>query len=68
MSKIEQLESEIAEKITRLHQLRKQATAISVKNYQLKTLTGSASLLDLFADKSKLLVIHNMGQGCRYCT
>jgi len=26
------------------------------------------SLLDLFGDRDRLLMIHNMGQGCRYCT
>ena len=26
------------------------------------------SLLDLFADRTVLFAIHNMGQGCRYCT
>ena len=25
-------------------------------------------MLDLFGDQSRLLAIHNMGQGCRYCT
>src|SRR5262249_40514186 len=29
---------------------------------------GTVSLLDLFAGKTKLFAIHNMGQGCRYCT
>ena len=24
--------------------------------------------MDLFGEKDKLLLIHNMGQGCRYCT
>jgi predicted dithiol-disulfide oxidoreductase (DUF899 family) len=38
-----------------------------VKNYEFETLEGSVSLLELFAGKSKLFAIHNMGQGCRYC-
>ena len=33
-----------------------------------ETLDGERSLLDLFAGRDKLLAIHNMGQGCRYCT
>ena len=31
-------------------------------------MSGEVSLLDLFAGKQRLLAIHNMGQGCRYCT
>jgi predicted dithiol-disulfide oxidoreductase (DUF899 family) len=39
-----------------------------VKNYLFDTLNGQTTLLELFADQDRLLVIHNMGQGCRYCT
>ena len=68
MNEIEQLQSEISEKIAKLNELRKSATPTLVRNYAFKTLEGSVSLLDLFADKTKLFAIHNMGQGCRYCT
>lgn len=68
MSEIAQLENEIAEKIARLNELRKQAPPRPVKNYSFQTLDGSVSLLDLFSNKTKLFAIHNMGQGCRYCT
>jgi predicted dithiol-disulfide oxidoreductase (DUF899 family) len=68
MTEIEQLEDEIQKQIAKLHELRKTAKPKAVKNYQFKTLDGSASLLDLFAGKTKLFAIHNMGQGCRYCT
>ena len=39
-----------------------------MKNYLFDTLNGQTTLLELFADQDRLLVIHNMGQGCRYCT
>lgn len=68
MNEIEQLENEILQNVARLNELRKQATPTSVPNYGFQTLEGSVSLLDLFGSKSKLFVIHNMGQGCRYCT
>lgn len=42
--------------------------ATAVKDYRFKTLEGIVSLNDLFAQQDKLLLIHNMGQGCRYCT
>jgi len=39
-----------------------------VRNYTLTTIEGEVSLLDMFGVRDKLLLIHNMGQGCRYCT
>ncbi len=68
MNEIQQLEKEILEKVAKLDELRKKATPTPVKNYEFATLDGNASLLDLFAGKTTLFAIHNMGQGCRYCT
>ncbi|MEM7098721.1 MAG: DUF899 family protein [Pseudomonadota bacterium] len=39
-----------------------------VPEYEFATCAGSTTLLDLFGDKDLLMVIHNMGQACRYCT
>ena len=68
MNDIAQLEKEIAEKVKRLNELRKKAAPIPIDNYLFKTLDGQVALLELFAGKNKLFAIHNMGQGCRYCT
>src|ERR1700722_15664234 len=68
MNEIQQLEHEIMEKVAKLNELRKNATPALVKNYEFATLEGKASLLDLFAGKTKLFAIHNMGDSCRYCT
>ncbi len=65
---IKAVETEIFELTTRLAALRKQHSAGAVKNYPFETLTGSTTLLDLFGDNDQLMLIHNMGQGCRYCT
>jgi predicted dithiol-disulfide oxidoreductase (DUF899 family) len=65
---IRQLEKEIWEQTVRLEMLRKNNKATKVKNYQLQTLGGKTSLMDCFAGKDKMLVIHNMGQNCRWCT
>ena len=62
------LEQEIAERIARLNALRKANSREPVPNYAFHTLSGEVSLLDLFGDREQLLAIHNMGQGCRYCT
>jgi predicted dithiol-disulfide oxidoreductase (DUF899 family) len=68
MNEIQQLEIEILEKVCKLNDLRKLAAPALVKNYEFQTLEGTASLLDLFAGKTTLFAIHNMGQACRYCT
>ena len=65
---IQKLEMEIFERVQKLEKLRKEAKPTPVKNYKFKDLNGDISLLDLFAGKDKLFLIHNMGQGCRYCT
>ena len=51
-----------------LNDLRRNNEGTEVKNYSFSTLDGNTNLLDLFGEKDTLLVIHNMGQGCRYCT
>ena len=65
---ISELEKQIFELTTRLNELRKSNTGDVVPNYSFATLNGESSLLDLFGDQDHLLLIHNMGQGCRYCT
>ena len=67
MNEIERLEK-IREKVDQLNQLRKRTEPTPVKNYQFDVLGGKTSLLDLFAGRTTLFAIHNMGQGCRYCT
>lgn len=68
MNEIEQLEKEIAEKISKLNELRKQAAPQLMPSYTFQTLEGNVTLLDFFAGKTKLFAVHNMGHGCRYCT
>jgi len=67
-NEIAELEQQIQEKITKLNELRSAHRGEKVSNYRFATLEGNTTLLDLFGDQSRLLVIHNMGQGCRYCT
>ena len=65
---ISELEKQIFELTTRLSELRKSNMGDVVQNYSFATLNGESSLLDMFGDRDQLLLIHNMGQGCRYCT
>ena len=67
-AEIQDVERQIFELAKKLRELQKTAPAEKVRNYSFETIDGSAMLLDLFAGRDKLLAIHNMGQGCRYCT
>jgi predicted dithiol-disulfide oxidoreductase (DUF899 family) len=68
-NEINQLEQEILEKKKKLSQLRKSVPEQKVENYQFITSENKeVSLLDLFQDKDELIVIHNMGKSCSYCT
>lgn len=62
------LEMQIYELTLKLNQMRAAEAGHEVKNYRFATLSGETSLLDLFGEQHTLLLIHNMGQGCRYCT
>ena len=68
MNEIEKLEKQIFELKKQLRDLRASSEPQRIQNYALHDLSGELSLLDLFGEKSILFVIHNMGQGCRYCT
>ena len=65
---ISKIEKQLFELTMKLNELRKTNTGNEVRNYTFTTLDGDVSLLDLFGEHDRLLVIHNMGQGCRYCT
>lgn len=65
---IKKTEMEIFELTQKLNSLRANNSGRTIPNYEFNTLEGTTNLTDLFAGKDKLLVIHNMGQGCRYCT
>ena len=65
---IAKLEKQLYELTTKLNELRKTNSGDEVRNYTFATSDGEVTLLDMFGDKDRLLVIHNMGQGCRYCT
>jgi predicted dithiol-disulfide oxidoreductase (DUF899 family) len=68
MTDADQLEIEIMEKALTLAGLRKAEAPVEVKDYAFATPDGETKLAKLFAGRDRLLVIHNMGQACRYCT
>lgn len=63
-----ELEMKIMELTAELRQLQRDLPGEEVKDYEFDTVDGSRSLSELFVGKNKLLLIHNMGQACRYCT
>lgn len=65
---ITQIEKQIFELKQQLANLHKENAGTEVSNYDFKVQGGTTSLYDLFEEKDKLMLIHNMGQGCRYCT
>jgi predicted dithiol-disulfide oxidoreductase (DUF899 family) len=67
-TEISQLENQIFELTTELNKLRRSSTGDEIRNYTFATISGETDLLSMFGDKATLLLIHNMGQGCRYCT
>jgi predicted dithiol-disulfide oxidoreductase (DUF899 family) len=65
---IAKIEKQLFELTTKLNELRMRNSGDEVPNYTFSTLDGSVTLLELFGESDRLMVIHNMGQGCRYCT
>jgi len=68
MSKALDLEKELYEKALKLAALRAAEDGVEIRDYVFQTLEGETRLSELFAGRDRLLVIHNMGEACRYCT
>lgn len=66
-AEIQALAQEIEEKKKQLAELRRQNNE-PVKDYVLDTATGPKPLSSFFEDKDELVVVHNMGRGCNYCS
>jgi predicted dithiol-disulfide oxidoreductase (DUF899 family) len=58
----------IADLRREMRTLRAEAEPEQVRDYELATPQGSVRLSSLFGDKRDLIVIHNMGVSCAYCT
>ena len=68
-NEIEALSKELREVKARLSAARRRATPEPVEDCALRRADGSpVRLSELFGDSDELLVIHNMGKGCAYCT
>lgn len=67
-TEIESLERQIETLKERLAELRHNAPREEVADFEFESLVGGQNLSDLFSDKDELIVIHNMGKSCPYCT
>ncbi len=66
---IQKLEDELIEKKKQLSDLRKKTKPKLVKNYTLIDINGKpVTLSELFKGKKELVLVHNMGKSCPYCT
>lgn len=66
---IQQLENELQEKKKQLAELRKKASPKPVNDYTFTDINGKGvTLTELFKDKNELILVHNMGKSCPYCT
>ncbi len=68
MIEAQQLEYEIMQNAQKLAELRRAEPETEVPDYTFQTMTGEIALSSLFGDRDRLLLIHNMGHACRYCT
>ena len=67
-SEIERLEEYLVVQHERLAELKRQMPRKEVSDYILAGSEGPVRLSELFGAKPDLIVIHNMGKGCRYFT
>ncbi len=66
---LRELEAEMSTLQARINEARRRAGAMAVQDYTLQTTNGApVKLSELFGDKRDLIVVHNMGQKCVYCT
>lgn len=65
---IKELEKKIEELTNELFAARAAAEPEAVGEFTFRTAEGEETLADLFGDKTELVLVHNMGKSCSYCT
>ena len=68
LKKIRALEASLVRQQEKLAALKRRQPRESVADYTLATTRGPVKLSALFGGKRDLIVVHNMGRQCRYCT
>lgn len=67
-TKLKELEAQLVKLNEEIEQVRAQQVPVEVENYIFQTLNGSVSLSEVFGQREQLMLIHNMGSQCRFCT
>jgi predicted dithiol-disulfide oxidoreductase (DUF899 family) len=66
---VDELEYQIQDLKRKVAELRRQRPREEVKDYELLDSEGrETSLSSLFGDQDRLILVHNMGRSCSYCT
>lgn len=66
---IEKLEEELLQKKKQLASLKHNLDPVKVEDYLFKNADNNeVKLSELFGEQRYLITIHNMGQGCKFCT
>jgi predicted dithiol-disulfide oxidoreductase (DUF899 family) len=63
-----QLEQQLMQMKQKRSKLMREQPRIPVANYAFQSLEGDVTLSDLFGENDDLIVLHNMGSSCPYCT
>jgi predicted dithiol-disulfide oxidoreductase (DUF899 family) len=68
LEEIERLEETLLHEQERLAEMKRRLPPREVEDYTLQGWEGPVRLSELFQGRPDLIVIHNMGKGCVYCT
>ena len=68
MNEIREAEVGLLKAKKRLVALRKSLAKVPIDDYVFSGEEGSVTISELFGEHSDLIVVHNMGKGCPYCT
>ena len=64
-----QITDELMKLRAKVAEIRRKIPAVEVKDYALTGMSGEKTKLsEMFGTKNELILIHNMGRSCRYCT
>ena len=67
--KLRKLEEEIQDARKKMIKLNSKLSKMDVQDYVLKDRSGNdVKLSEMFGDKENLILVHNMGKACSYCT
>ena len=68
-SELQSIEKQIEKIRKKKIELNSRLAEMDVKDYTLKDRNGKeVKISEMFGDKKNLILIHNMGKGCPYCT